>query len=435
MPLLRVLGASFALAVSVGATIGAGILRTPGEVALHLPHAGLFLLAWILGGVNALLGSTIFSELGTMMPRSGGQYVFVRRGLGRLPGFLSGYADWVNQCASLAAIALLVGEYLPVLLPATAGRGTLVAVAVLGALAAIQWKGVRSAGAAQQVTTALKALALVTLAVLALVVLPAPAPAAEFRATAPALVLGFAVAMQGVIFTYDAYYWMVYYGEEIENPGRAIPRAMFQGVAAIIGIYLLLNVAVLRGIPMAELAGEPFAGGALAARLFGTTGDAVIRAIMIVSLVGALNAFMMSAPRVLLAMATDGLFSGRALAVNRGGTPTAGLLLSLLVTGLFLLSGTFTRVLAAIAVIIVVNYVLVYVAFFVLRRREPDAPRPYRAWGYPWVQGVALAIAVAFLGGVAIGDPRGTLMAAAALAVGVVAYAVTTRSGRQSTSS
>ena len=199
---------------------------------------------------------------------------------------------------------------------------------------------------------------------------------------------------------------------------------MFQGVAAIIGIYLLLNVAFLRGIPMAQLAGEPFAGGALAARLFGTTGDAVIRAIMIVSLIGALNAFMMSAPRVLLAMATDGLFSRRALAVNPGGTPTAGMLLSLLVTGLFLLSGTFTRVLAAIAVIIVVNYVLVYVAFFVLRRREPDAPRPYRAWGYPWVQGVALAIAVAFLVGVAIGDPRGTLMAAAALAVGVAAYGV-----------
>ena len=427
--LLRVLGASFALAVGIGATIGAGILRTPGEVAAHLPNTVLFMAAWVLGGINALMGATAYSELAAMMPQSGGPYVYVRRALGPLPGFFAGYSDWINQCASLAAIALLVGEYIPVLAASLSDRAVMTAAVVLGGLAVLQWVGVRSAGRLQEVTTVVKALALLAVAAAAFFVVPA-APGGVVEPREASVILAFALAMQGVLFTYDSYYWMVYYGEDLTAPERDIPRSMFRGLAVIIAVYLLLNLAFLRLLPMEQLAGASFAGGALAAVIFGQHGDAVIRGIMIISLLGALNAQLLAAPRILYAMAGDRLFPSRGLAVSARGTLSTGLAVTLAVTALFLLSGTFTAVLAAIAVIIVVNYVLIYASLFVLRRREPDAPRPYRAWGYPWVQSVAFVIALAFLVGVAVGDPRGTLLGAGVLAAAAPVYLLVARFSR-----
>jgi APA family basic amino acid/polyamine antiporter len=303
------------------------------------------------------------------------------------------------------------------------------AVVVLGGLAVLQWVGVRSAGRLQEVTTVVKALALLAVAAAAFFVVPA-APSAVVVPREASLALAFALAMQGVLFTYDSYYWMVYYGEDLTAPERDIPRSMFRGLAVIIVVYLLLNLAFLRLLPMDQLAGANFAGGALAAVIFGQHGDAVIRGIMIVSLLGALNAQLLAAPRILYAMAGDRLFPSRGLVVSARGTPSIGLAVTLAVTALFLLSGTFTAVLAAISVIIVVNYVLIYASLFMLRRREPDAPRPYRAWGYPWVQTVAFIIALAFLIGVAMGDPRGTLLGVGVLAAAVPVYLLVARFSR-----
>jgi APA family basic amino acid/polyamine antiporter len=409
--LLRVLGASFALAMAVGATIGGGILRTPGDVAALLPTAGLFLAAWALGAANALAGATAYAELGAMMPSSGGIYVFARRAFGDTVGFFLGYSDWVNWSIASAALILLAGEYLVQLVPPLAGHTTVTGFVTFALLVGLQLRGVRWGGRIQEITSVLKCLALVGL-VAAAFLLPhaAPAPAAAPPAMPHGLGLAgaFALAMQGVIFTYDSYYAVVYCGEEIRDPGREIPRSMFRGLWLVSGIYLLVTAAFVSVIGVPGMANDAFVGGTVARLLFGQRGDAIIRAIMIISVLGTVNAQVIAAPRVLLAMSRDGLFSRRGDRVNAGGTPSVATLVTFLLIALFLFSGSFNALLGIDALVIVTGYLLVFASLFVLRRREPDTPRPYRARGYPWIPGLALVGAAAFLVATALTDVRDT---------------------------
>ena len=419
--LLRVLGTAFGLAIVVGATIGGGILGTPGSVAKALPSTALFMGVWIFGAVNALLGATAYSELGAMIPRSGGMYVFARRAFGDDIGFFAGYADWVNWSVSSAALTLLAGEYIGDIIPALGAHPTVTGFATFAVLAAVQWGGVRWGGRVQEVTSILKAAALSGLVIAAFVLPHAAAAAAPLPTPAVPhgipLLLAFGIAMQGVIFSYDSYYAVVYCGEELRDPGRAIPRSIFRGLLLIIAIYLLLNAAFLAVVPIRQMAGDPFVGGTVARLIFGSRGDTVIHIIMIVAILGTVNAQVMAAPRILLAMARDGLFPAQATRVNAGGTPSVALGLTLLLIVAFLFTGSFDAVLGVDAYFIVVLYVLVFSSLFVLRRREPDTPRPYRAWGYPLVPALALVIAVALLAAMALGDRRGAAITAALLVV------------------
>jgi APA family basic amino acid/polyamine antiporter len=407
--LLRVLGMAFALAVGIGATIGGGILRTPGEIAALLPDAGWIMAAWLFGGINALLGATVYSELGAMMPRSGGMYVFAQRALGDYAGFFVGYTNWLADCAAIAALALIVGDYSGVLLPVLAGHSIAVAFAVLAILVAMQVHGVRWGGRLQIATTLAKTLALGGL-VIAAFALPHPVSNPPAAAIAPphgtALLAALAIAMQSVIFTYNGYFYAIFFGEELHDPGTQIPRAMFRGLLLIIAVYLSLNAAFLWVLPIARMAHEPFVGGVVAQALFGQRGDAIIRGIVIVSVLGTVNALLLAAPRILLAMGRDRLFAPQATRVNAGGTPLAGLLFSTAVGCAFLLSGTFTAVLAIAAMFIVMNYLMMYLSLLALRRNAPQTPRPYRAWGYPWTTWLGLLAAISFMAGVALSDTR-----------------------------
>ena len=419
--LLRVLGTAFGLAMVVGATIGGGILATPGSVAKALPSTGLFLGIWVFGAVNALLGATAYAELGAMMPRSGGMYVFAHRAFGDGIGFFAGYADWVNWSVASAALIALVGEYLGQLVPGLGPHPTATGFGVFVLLAAVQWSGVRSGGRVQELTSGLKAAALLGL-VVAVFVLPhgAAPPAPAVIAVVPhglPLLLAFGAAVPGVIFSYDSYYAVVYCGEEIRDPGRAIPRSIFRGLLLIAAIYLLLNAAFLSVVPVERIGGDPFVGATVARMIFGTRGDTVIRLIMIIAILGTVNAQIMAAPRILLAMARDGLFPEQATRVNAGGTPSVALGLSLLLIAGFLFTGSFDAILDIDAFFIVVGYVVVFCSLFVLRRSEPDTPRPYRAWGFPWLPGLALVIAVAVLVLMALGYLRGAIITFTLLAI------------------
>jgi APA family basic amino acid/polyamine antiporter len=414
--LLRVLGGLFGLAMVVGATLGGGILRTPGEIAAALPVPALFMAVWVFGGIVTLLGANVWAELGAMMPRAGGPYMYARRAFGDGVGLFVGYADWINWCIGPVVLVLIVGEYMGGLFPALAPHALLVDFVTLGVLATLQWIGVRSGGRTQEVTTALKAIAIVALVVAAFV-LPHEA-ASALPVVAPRgteLLFAFGVAMQGVVFTYDAYYSVVYCSEDMRDPGRDIPRSIFRGVWLIIAIYLVVNLAYLAVIPASRMAGDPFVAATMARSIFGAAGDTIIRVIMILSLLGAINAQLMIMPRVLLAMSRDGLFSRHAARINSGGTPTVALALSLLVVVAFLLTGSFTVVLAFDSILIVALYVITFLTLFALRRREPDTPRPYRARGYPFVPALALLVALALLAAMSLSDPRSALIVLAIL--------------------
>jgi len=431
-----VLGLAFGLAVLVGNTIGMGILRTPGEVAALLPSVPLFMLVWVAGAAYALLGAMTMAELGAMRPRSGGQYTFVHHALGPFPGFVVGWTDWISTVGSGAAVAIVLGEYLGPLVPALAGRESYTAASVVIGFGLLQWGGVRIGDMTQQITSLVKAVALVVLAGVALFMsgsvdaVPTAAPLASSVPVGLALGGAVVVALQSAIFTYDGWTGPVYFGEEVRDPGRDIPRAMIGGVVLVLAIYLVLNAAFLRVVPVAEMAGDPFVAATVASRLFGPTGDTILRALMIVSLLASVNALVLMGSRVPFALSRDGLLPAALQRVNAGGTPTVSLLAGTLLALGFIATNTFNTVLALLAFFFVASYALSFTSLFVLRRREPDTPRPFRVPLYPWIPGAALAGSLAFLVAAVLGDRTNSLWALALVALSGPVYLVMRRVGR-----
>lgn len=396
----------FGIAAAVGNTIAAGIVRAPGDIAQWLPRPMLFFSVWVIGGLYALVSAPSMAELGAAIPRSGGQYNFSRRAIGEYAGFIVGWSDWLSTCGTAAAVAIVIAEYSGALVPVLAGAIKLkvIAVGVIVAFFLLQWRGINWGSRTQLVTSAIKAFAFLVVVIVCFLlgggrraasnpsmqVLPAPSG----WPLAIAVMLG----LQAVLYTIDGWDGIVYFGEEIRNPGRDVPRAIFGSVLSIMGIYLLLNAAVLYVLPINEIAGNTFSVGTAVGRVLGRYGDPIFRSIMLISLLSCLNANQLFCSRTLYAMSCDGLFFRRVASVNAGGTPVLSLFLSTIVGVLFVL-GSFERVIAMLSFFFVANYTLSYTSLFVLRRRQPEMDRPYRAWGYPWTTAMALAGSILFLGG------------------------------------
>jgi APA family basic amino acid/polyamine antiporter len=285
----------------------------------------------------------------------------------------------------------------------------------------LQWRGIVWGSSTQNITSLLKALAFLALIIAAFVFGGQGSLTASEQLPMPAgfgLIAALVLSLQLVIYTYDGWNGVVYFSEEITNPGRDIPRAMFGGVLTIIVIYLLVNLALLYVLPISKIAGQGFAAGAAAEVIFGRYGDTVFRSLTILSMLSAINAYHLMATRVLFAISRDGLFTKKAAMVNKGGTPEVALLTSAAVAVLFIVFGqTFDKVITVLAFFFVANYTLSFVSVFVLRRREPEKERPYRAWGYPWTTGFALIGSVLFLVGAIASDTRNSIYALVLLAV------------------
>jgi len=429
--LLSVLGVGFGLAVIVGNMIGAGIFRSPGIIAAQLPNVWLYFGVWIVGGIYALLGTISLSELGAMLPKSGGQYVFARYALGEYAGFIVGWSDWISTCGATAAVSLVVGEFSGALVPSLSGevRAAAIAAAIVVLFGILQWRGIVWGSAVQNITSLLKAIGFFALIVAAFLLGGQGAAAPSQIQTTPSgalLALAIVLSLQSVIYTYDGWSGVIYFSEEVKNPGRDIPRSMFGGALAVVAIYLLVNVALLYTLPITTIAGKVFAAGAAAEVLFGRHGDTIFRLLTIVSMLSAINACQLMATRVLFAMSRDGLVANWAANVNVGGTPTFSLFLSTVVAVLFIFFGkTFETVITVCAFFFVANYVLSFISVFVLRHREPGKSRPYRAWGHPWTTGLALLGSTAFLIGAIRTDTRNSIYALLLLAVSYPIYRLT----------
>jgi APA family basic amino acid/polyamine antiporter len=421
--LLRLLGVSFGIAVTVGGTVGAGILRTPGMVAEELGSYGAIVLVWVLGGIYSLLGTVSVCELGTALPSAGGWYVYARRVFGEYAGFVVGWCDWIAQSSALAFLATALGEYTVALAPGLAGTHKLIAVATLTAFALIQWRGLRSSSRVQEATSLVKGVAF--LAFVAVCFLAAPAAAAPSPGLPePLRIVPFILALQAVIVTYDGWYSAIYFTEEDRDPGRNLPRSAFGGVLATLAIYLLVNLALLQVLPISEIAGSQLPAAVAAARIFGERGGTVITLLSLISLFSIVNAVMLLATRIVFAMSRDGLLFAGASRVNERGTPALALAFTAAGAALLVASGTFERLVAMAAIFFVVVYVSGFLAIFLLRRREPDLPRPFRVWGYPWTTGIALAGSLLFLVGNSLSDPENTLYALALIALSYPLYAL-----------
>jgi len=421
--LLAVLGVGFGLAVTIGNAVGAGILSTPGAIAAHLPTFWPFIAVWIVGALYAFLGANALAELGTLVPRSGGQYVFVRHGLGDYAGFVVGWSDWISTCGTTAAVALIVGQYSVRLFP-EARTEQVVALTVVALFTIIQWIGIRGGAAVQNLTSLVKGLALL-LFIAACFRFGTRPPYSGTAATVDhemSMFVAFILALQGVIYTYDGWSAVIYFSEEVKDYGKAIPRAMLMSVATIAVLYVAINLAFLAVVSLPTIAGSDLAAAVVVERLFGTGGANVVRALIVLVLLSAVSSNVLMAPRVLYAMATDGLFWRGAREVNRGGTPDIALLISSTVAAAFIVTGTFATVVPKLAFFFVANYTLSFITLFALRLRDPDAPRPYRSWGHPVTTGIAVIASLAFLIGAAASDPKNTMWAFGILVLSVPVY-------------
>jgi APA family basic amino acid/polyamine antiporter len=239
------------------------------------------------------------------------------------------------------------------------------------------------------------------------------------------------LALQAIISTYDGWHSPIYFAEEFAEPAKDLPRSLIGGVLAVIALYLLINLALLRVLPLEVLAGStlPLADAAL--RLFGDAGGQLITGLALLSVLGLVNTSILSAPRVLYSLARDGLFPAAAAQVNGGGTPTVALLLTSLTMALLVAFADFPVLLAIASFLYVVLYGSGIVALFVLRQREPELERPVQAWGHPWSGLIVLAGSLAFLVGALLGDRTHSLMALALMGAAVPLFLLSRRLGLQ----
>jgi APA family basic amino acid/polyamine antiporter len=409
--LLPVLGLFFGVAVSIGGSLGVGILRQPGPVASYLREPWLIMLMWFAGAIYAALGADNVSELATMIPRAGGFYVYAREAMGNQAGFAVGWSDFLANVASTAYAAMAAVEFLARLLPRIGAFAAIAAAGAILVFAATQWFGVRLSGRVQQVASAIAAIALIGLILGCFMVRsrasaqPAPpAPAASFLA---ALVL----AIQSIVVTYDGWYEPIYFAEETRHPTRQLPRAMFGGLALLAAIYLLLNAAFLRALGPAGLAASRFAAADAARLIFGRASEIIISVIAVIILLTLLHSVLMSSTRILFAVSRDGLFWRRASLVARNGTPRPALALATLAAVGLVLSGSVDRLIAMAGFFFVANYSWAYISLIVLRRTRPAVERPFRVFGYPVLTLLTLSASLAFLVGAVVSDRRNSLCA------------------------
>lgn len=421
--LLRIFGVGFGIAGAVGGTIGAGILRTPGLVAAQLGDATLIIGAWIFGGVYALLGAISVAELGASLPRAGGWYVYARRAFGEYAGFTVGWMDWLGNCASLAWVAITIGEYSVLLAPRLSGSVKVIAVGVILFFSLLHLAGARAGGNSQKLLSLVKALAFIALVAACFIFggknaeTVSAETALKLPSNAAAMFIAVVLALQAIITTYDGWYGVIYFAEEFSNPARDIPRSLFGSVLTIIFIYVLVNLALLYTLPLNQMAASELPLADAAQAIFGAYSGQLITALALVSLLGLINAVTMGGPRILYGLSRDGMFSSKGAWVSRNGTPMAALFLTTLAAVLLVLSGTFERLLGMTAFLYVAIYTTGFAALFVLRKREPELPRPFRAWGYPWTTLIVLAGSLLFLGGAIYSDTLNSIYALLMIAI------------------
>ncbi len=422
---LTLTDATFLLVASV---IGAGIFLTPGRVAELLPHPGWIFAAWTLGALLSVAGALANGELATMFPRAGGDYVYLREGIHPIAGFLVGWLTFFAIYAgTIATLAVGFAERVGTRLGFSEGGVLSLAVGVTVATSALNYIGVRWGARANNITSVVKVAALLMFVVLGpligtgeverLVASPAE-PEFQFSASA------FGLAMSPILFTFLGWNAAVYVGSEIRDPSRNLPRSLFLGLGICTVVYLLVNAVYLYALPIGELANAPDAGEAAAAALFGPVGGTILAIFVLVSVLGTLNATVLVGPRIAYAMSLDGLFFRGAEEVHeKYGTPSGAILLQgFVAVGLLVMLRSFPSALDFTTFAVVLATSADVVALYLLRRRQPDRPRPYRAWGYPILPGLYLAANLAIAGAMIWGSPLECAIGVGLLLAGLPFY-------------
>ena len=425
--LLPTLGLFTTVMMVIGGVIGSGIFRKPGVMAGQVSSPELLLGVWVLAGVLTLFGALTNAEIASMIPETGGQYVYFERMYGPFFAFLYGWATFaVMQCGSIAAVAYVFAEYAMQLLklpefqaglsgwslhvwfvgditPLKEIRTKGLAAALIVLLTAINYVGVRFGGIVQNIFTVAKVAAMLLLAVGAFLLPTGGAvanlttPSAHIHLSGLALIAGIAAALQGAFWAYDGWNKLTYIAGEVKQPQRNIPLGLLWGMLVVTGIYLLMNVAYAYVLPIDQMAHSKLVAADVADRCFAGGGRWIAAAVMI-STFGTTNAIILASARVYFSMARMNVFPRKLGNVHpRFHTPAASLVVQGIWSALLLFSGTFDTLTDTLIFVSWAFYAVGAYGVFVLRRKQPDAPRPYKVPGYPLVPWVFIVFALLYL--------------------------------------
>lgn len=425
--LLRGLGRVEATTLIVGGVIGSGIFLAPSLVAHNVGSPGWSLAVWVVAGILGTAGGLCYAELAAAIPESGGTYQFLKR-IYRSPllAFLVGWMFFfVDGPGSLAAVATAFASYAGVFLHTGAVGTKAVAAAALIVLVIVNVLGVRTGGWVQNVLTTLKVLVLV-----AIVVLPLASGhgswshfAAAGTEPAGGRLAAVGTAIIPASFAYSGWTFTSYVGGEIRDPGRGIPRGIIVGMGAVIVIYLAVNVAYQYVLPFDQLASSTVVASDAMEVVMGDRASSFVAAAVMVSTLGALNAAVLTFPRMGYALAKDGLFfRGLERVHPRFRTPAAAIVVQGLIACGFVASGSYERILGYFGFTDFLAYGLVVLGVMLLRRREPGMARPYRVFGYPATPLLFLALCLAYLGTVLVGRTTESLIGVGLTLTGLPFY-------------
>lgn len=420
----RRLGPLDAAAIIVSNVIGGGILFTPPQVAAGVPNPWAFLGAWLAGGALAFAGAMAYAELAALRPRAGGEYVYLNAAYGRLAGFLTGWTSFVAgfsgaMAASAVVLVLYLDRFIPgaadptplltiplPFVPLTLSRRSLVAIAAVFLMAWVHRRGVGPGRILSNVLATLKVLALLVFIALGFSI---GAGAAENlqQSAGPVFVSAWLLALVSVMFTYSGWNAASYVAEEIRDPGRNVPLALALGTGAVIAIYLLLNTLYLYVLPVGELAKvQGSVLDVIADRLLGARAGDIMGVVSIISLAASISAMTFAGPRVYYAMARDGMFfSGAARVHPTYRTPSTSILAQAGWTSLLVLSGSAEALTRYTGFAVTLFAGMAVAAVFVLRWRDPAAPRPFKAIGYPISPAIFVLASAAIVVNAIVRDP------------------------------
>ena len=429
----RRLGLWSAVAVAVGSTIGSGIFRTPASVAARVPDVGIFLGIWVVGAVVALCGALTYAELSAMFPRSGGIYVFIRKGFGALPAFLFGWAELlVIRPGAFGAISITAAAYSLRLVgidPQASVAGLplhaeqVLAAAYIAIVAAVNLRGIHRGAVLQNISTAFKVLALAALIVLGFALGGGVPPVGEVGTAAPGTLSPVLLALVAILWAYDGWGDLAFVGGEVRDPQRNLPRALVLGTVIVVVLYLGANLVYLHLIPMARMKDAELVAADSAQLLFGPAGVVAVSAAVAISTFGTLNGSMMTSPRIFFALADDGLFPAVIARVDaKTGAPAPAIVLTAVLGMVFVLVRTFSQLADQFVIGIWPFYALAVAAVYVLRRRRPELTRPYRTWGYPVVPAVFLVASLFLLGNYLLSRPQAFLTDVAVILSGIPVF-------------
>jgi APA family basic amino acid/polyamine antiporter len=398
--LWKVLGTTFGVAVTLGGTVGTGILRKPGPIAAALHSPTLIIALWVLVAIYALLGVSCVLELSLSIPKAGAWYGYAERAFGRYIGFLVGLSSWLGTVTALGFGAYTFSEYLAILFPLLTSYLVSCSLGILILLWAFHQLGVVLAGKSQEWLSGIKAIAL--LFFIGICAFMGNGSAISESPSAPIglpLWSGIMTALLSIFYAFDGWHTAAYFTEENKNPEKTMPKSMFIGVIVVACIYIMINIAILYSLPFSILSQSKLAAADTMTHIFGANMGRWITLFLMVSILGILNTQVMFAPRVIFSMSRDGLFFKKASEINAVGSPSFATHITLALACLLLLVGKeINERLSDIATFFfVASYLSGFAALIRLRIKEPNLHRPFQVWAYPYLPILLVFLSSLFL--------------------------------------